>query len=210
MVNIDEFLEEDLLDFIDIGKGQIGIVKLPVLHFLVNHSGDELFQIFISPFLHASGGGFNAVGEHDHGGFTGAGQGARIGKILIVDRLSRVVLLLLQVKIFGFGGAVVGGDELDDAFREFVFLGCPDAIPDMVNDDFGAFDIAHLVMGVHADLLVFNEKGGLCCFADVMVKGTCPDQKGIASDFQDDLLRQVGNLHGVLERAGGLFGQFAQ
>jgi hypothetical protein len=41
MINVDKFFEQNLLDFVNIGKCQVRIVELPVVYLLLNHLMDQ-------------------------------------------------------------------------------------------------------------------------------------------------------------------------
>ena len=91
-----------------------------------------------------------------------------------------------------------------------MFSGHLNAFNHMADDNARTLFKAEFIVRVHTGNLVFNKKHGIVHLANVMIQCTGSDQQRIATNFACKLLRNIGNLKGVLKGTGGFFGKFAK
>lgn len=154
-------------------------------------------------------GGFDGVAHGEYGLLAGAGVGAGIGEEAGVELLLGALVLGLDVEVFCHAGAVVGGDEAFDDVGEFHAVGEGEAFADVAYDDLGGLLVGEAVVGVDA-VLVLGEEDGVAYLADVVVEGSGADDLGLGAYLLGDGGAEVGDLHAVLEGAGGFFAHLAE
>lgn len=195
---------EHLADACDVGEGEVAVVELFLLYLAVDDVVYETVHVFFVVGLEALAGGFDAVDNHDDGGFGGEGCGACVAEGRGVDWFAGVGFFLLGVEVACVGGAVVGADEVDDGAREVVLAGEVDAVGDVLCDDACAFFVVELVVRVEVAALVLGEVERGVHLADVVIEGSNACEEWVAANFADDVFADVGDLHGVLEGARGV------
>ena len=114
-----------------------------------------------------------------------------------------------DVEILCLPMPVVGGDEVAYYFRQVVFLSQLQAVGHVVDDDLCALFVAQVLVRVDT-ALVFGEEHRIAHLPYVMIERSRTHQLAFCTDFVGCLGREVGHLHGVLERARCHFRQLAQ
>ena len=154
-------------------------------------------------------GGFDGVAHGEYGLLAGAGVGAGIGEEAGIELLLGALVLGLDVDVFCHAGAVVVGYVAFDDLGEFHAVGEGEAFADVAYDDLGGLLVGEAVVGVDA-VLVLGEEDGVAYLADVVVEGSGADDLGLGAYLLGDGGAEVGDLHAVLEGAGGFFAHLAE
>ena len=208
MVDAHELGLEDFFGGLDFGKGDGGVAEAACGELLVDDGVDEAGDVFFGDLLEAVAGGFDGVAHGEYGLLAGAGVGAWIGEEAGVEFLLGALVLGLDVEIFGHAGAVVGGDEAFDDGWELHAVGEGEAFGNVAYDDLGGLFVGEAVVGVDA-VLVFGEEDGVAYLADVVVEGSGTYDLGLCAYLLGYGGAEVGDLHAVLEGAGGFFAHLA-
>ena len=100
-------------------------------------------------------------------------------------------------------------DDVLDHLRQPGFLGPPQSVGHVLNDDLRTLFGLKGIVRIHT-ALVFGEECRVVNLPDVVIERTGAHELHIRPHLQRHLLSHVGHLEGVLEGARTTLGQFAQ
>ena len=84
------------------------------------------------------------------------------------------------------------------------------AVGDVRDDDFRAFDVGKVVVRTIGSVLVFSEIHRIVDLPDIVIQGSRARQERVSTDFVKHFLAEIGYLYGMLERARRSGGQLPQ
>ena len=202
MVDGLEFFYEHRLSILYVAEGDGALAEVAFCDLGIN---DTLYEVADGGFSivgQRPRGGFNAVGHHQAGLFTGEGVGPGIGEQQVIDGFVGVLVLVADVEELGLALSVVGGDEVADDLWQVMLVGHLETLGDVADDVLGGLNVGEHFVRVDARL-VFGEINGVRELSDVVVQGTGTHQLGISIDLVGNLTGQIGYLYGMLEGSRG-------
>ena len=114
MVHGQEAGDEDASDVFDILEGEGCLGKLSVGYLGVDHLVDCGGDGGFGELGETATACLDGIGHHEDSALFGGGFGARVTEERLIDLLVGVGVAIGVVEIAHEGGAVVGGDEVDD------------------------------------------------------------------------------------------------
>lgn len=196
-----EFVFEHLADAGDVAEGEVAVVELFLLYLAVDDVVNETVHGFFVMGFKALAGGFDAVDYHHYGSLGGEGSGTCVAEFRRVDMHTGVRLFLLCIEISGIGGSVMGAYEIGHNARKVVFVRKGYAIGYMLCDDACTLFVVELIVGVEVAALVLGEIEWGLHLSYIVIESSDTREEWVSADFADDVLADVGDLHGVLEGA---------
>ena len=118
-------------------------------------------------------------------------------------------ILVLYIEVLRFSLAVMSCDKVFYLIRKVVLLGQFCTLCYMADNHLGAVNVLHLLMGIHARL-VLSEINRVSDFTYVVIKSACTNQLTLGSNLVCYLCSQITNLYRVLECAWCNFTHLAE
>ena len=190
---------EDSSDVFDIFETERCLSKLSIGYLGINHLINRLGNRCLRIVLEAARTRFNRIGHHEDSAFFGGRFRARVAEERLIHFLLRVRIAIGVIEIAHEGRAVVGGDEVDNHFRQVVSAGDAFAFRHVRHNDLRRIARIHLQERIiHACLVLYVvERVGHLTY--IVVERTCPHEQRIRTDGLGRFGREVRHLHRVLE-----------
>ena len=148
MVDGLQFLDEHRLGILYVTERDGALTEEAVGHHTVDKLVDQLSYGLLGIVGQRARGSLHGIGHHQDGLLLGEGIGAGIGEEQVVDRLIGMLVLVLNIEVFGLALSVVGGYEVSDLYGQVVLVGQFQALSHMTDNHLSAFDAGELVVGV--------------------------------------------------------------
>ena len=218
VIHPEQLLDEGLLDQIEIAKREVAFVELPIGCPVRHDPGDHAADRGFVAGREGSNGRFDAVGEHDQGGFAGLRLRTGVAVPSSVNGLRRVPAGLGRKATVGFRSglaclgveeadhrrSVVLWDEGDERLGQASLIRDIDAVGDVGLEHLGRLFRGQLVVQVLAARLVLDETDRVRELADVVVIGRHAGQERVGTNGLCRALGQVSDHQRVVIGPGRL------
>ena len=179
-------------------------------HFVVDNIVDHAVDVLLVVDFEAFACCFDRIDEHDDGCLAAEWGRAKVAIVGNIYFFVGVLQFGLGVEISCHCGSVVSANEIGHFGRKLVFFCQRYAVAYVLCDDMGAFLRVEIVVRVESVVLVLSEIERRHYFSYVVIECSDFGQQRVASDFVNNILRNVGHLDAVLEGSRSLLREFAQ
>ena len=160
MVDGLQLLDEHRLGILDVAERDGALAEIALSHLCVDDTFHKVADRLFGIVLQRARGSLHSVGHHQTGVFTCERIGSRIGEQQVVDGILGMLVLIVDIEVFGLAQSVVGGDEVANDLGQVVLVCHLHTFCHVTDDQLGTLNVRQHLVGIDTRL-VFSEIDGV-------------------------------------------------